>query len=83
MISHAIVDTIGIGIIEIPMSHFNRIQCPICECTAVISIYRGTARIVHDEPETRQYKDFVPLIPPGIMNQILNDAGVSTTFVAG
>jgi hypothetical protein len=44
------------------MSQFNRIQNPVLESVALICAKRGEVVIIHDEPETRTYKDYQPLI---------------------
>ena len=50
------------GILHLPMSHFNRIQNPVLECAALIGARDGEVIIIRDESETREHKNFPPLI---------------------
>ena len=38
------------------MSIYNRLKTPVHEAVALIKVLQGTAVIVHDEEETREYK---------------------------
>jgi hypothetical protein len=45
------------------MSQYNRIQSPLHEAVALIKVLQGTAVIVLDEEETREYKSYASLVP--------------------
>ena len=50
------------NLLEIPMSHFNRIQNPVLESIALIRAKKGEVVVIFDEPETRIYKDYPPML---------------------
>ena len=44
------------------MSQFNRLQAPMLETIALTCAKLGEVIVIQDEPETRIYKDYKPLI---------------------
>jgi len=54
------------------MSHYNRIQNPLHEATALLEVKRGTAIIIPDEPETREHKNYSSLLPFITMSSLLD-----------
>jgi hypothetical protein len=51
------------GMIQIPMSSFNRLPNAYLESVALILLKKGNAVIIEDEEETRKHKQYMPLLP--------------------
>ena len=66
-------------IIEMPMSQFNRIQDSILEAVALIGVRRGTITIIPDEPETRNFKNYLPFLPSITMTSLLKEMEQTAT----